>query len=473
MDNFNSIESSDEYQLRPKLIGNSDQEPSDTGLIRRRTVPVCEIVSTSLNNSKIESSVDNIKGRALTVDLNSDQMIRKLSQLSQLNVSYEGSVDLSDEIQTVETPTADSGSLLDLKKAVVYSSVVIADKQITVSYSSNQTIIVPKTHPIGSGVYKTFYLLPNSFKGEYLVFGIQNASNKIDPNKMDIEHIREVRTITRLKALEINEQSFFQLPTIYKDIGSGEFCIISKYCELGTLNAAQNQSSKMKFEILTQLYRGVAALHENGVIHCDLKPDNILLTADSSGNVLVKIADFGLSYLKGQGDESYRGSTYYMAPEVRSFKAYPSEQSDLFAMGIISFELLFTHFYSVPIKALSKEEFDSYCSSYEKSGFINQKLCSLGQPLESFSEISQKILKEISFLTCFTLSDRFLRSKTLAELYSSRIEHDEAVFKSDYLRFHQLSNHNVVQPLNNYPQNNPANNPNAIETSYIDSTSLS
>ena len=56
----------------------------------------------------------------------------------------------------------------------------------------------------------------------------------------------------------------------------------------------------MQILILLQLLDAVMYLHKCNVIHCDIKPSNVLVNFDMNGNVLVKLCDFGLSQIGPQ-----------------------------------------------------------------------------------------------------------------------------------------------------------------------------
>jgi serine/threonine protein kinase len=93
-----------------------------------------------------------------------------------------------------------------------------------------------------------------------------------------------------------------------------------------------------------QLIDVLEFLFENGFSHRDLKPDNLLL--DHQYNL--KLTDFGYSIkLEGRvGDEylhSYLGTPHYMAPEIHRNCEYLGDEADLFAAGIILFELKSGH----------------------------------------------------------------------------------------------------------------------------------
>jgi len=98
-------------------------------------------------------------------------------------------------------------------------------------------------------------------------------------------------------------------------------------------------------DIVAQSLAGIEEAHLGGVVHADLKADNIILDQRRAGLDVVKIVDFGIARLvstgvvRDQEDRSISGTPEYMAPEVIS-GAPPSFASDIYAVGIILYELL-------------------------------------------------------------------------------------------------------------------------------------
>ncbi len=96
-------------------------------------------------------------------------------------------------------------------------------------------------------------------------------------------------------------------------------------------------------DIVTQSLAGIEEAHLAGVVHADLKSDNIILDQRRAGIDTVKIVDFGIARLvtgaRETEDRSISGTPEYMAPEVIS-GAPPSFASDIYAVGIIMYELL-------------------------------------------------------------------------------------------------------------------------------------
>ncbi|MES1256323.1 MAG: serine/threonine-protein kinase, partial [Acidobacteriota bacterium] len=92
--------------------------------------------------------------------------------------------------------------------------------------------------------------------------------------------------------------------------------------------------------IARQLCGGLAAAHAQGVLHRDLKPANVLVDHDGQ----VRITDFGIAISRTDADRhALTGTPAYMAPEQRMPGPPVSEQTDVYALGLVLFELLVGH----------------------------------------------------------------------------------------------------------------------------------
>jgi serine/threonine protein kinase len=99
--------------------------------------------------------------------------------------------------------------------------------------------------------------------------------------------------------------------------------------------------------VLVQICDGLGAAHAVGVVHRDLKPDNIIITPTSDGAELVKLLDFGVAKLVNRDDEdigfqtqagSVIGTPAYMSPEQAGGMAV-DQRSDIYSLGAIMYEL--------------------------------------------------------------------------------------------------------------------------------------
>jgi serine/threonine-protein kinase len=133
------------------------------------------------------------------------------------------------------------------------------------------------------------------------------------------------------------------------DIGEtedGELYLVMEYL-VGTPLSAELANGPMPIarsvDIIEQMCAALARAHDLGVVHRDLKSDNILLTERGGRKDFVKILDFGLAALKRDARLAPKGAVFgtpeYMSPEqARGEDATAS--ADLYALGVLFFEML-------------------------------------------------------------------------------------------------------------------------------------
>jgi len=101
--------------------------------------------------------------------------------------------------------------------------------------------------------------------------------------------------------------------------------------------------------LVRQILLGLEHAHDAGLIHRDLKPDNIMVELADDGTEILRIVDFGIAILRGH-DGSVEGgrltetgqvvgTPLYMAPEQAKAEAY-DHRVDLFALGVIMYQML-------------------------------------------------------------------------------------------------------------------------------------
>lgn len=99
-------------------------------------------------------------------------------------------------------------------------------------------------------------------------------------------------------------------------------------------------------DLLEQICRALAAAHARGVVHRDVKPDNVLLVRRDDGSEQAKVIDFGISHVpRAEGAAPITrigaiiGTPEYMAPEQAAGEPV-DRRSDVYAVGVLAFEML-------------------------------------------------------------------------------------------------------------------------------------
>jgi tRNA A-37 threonylcarbamoyl transferase component Bud32 len=127
----------------------------------------------------------------------------------------------------------------------------------------------------------------------------------------------------------------------------GLFYLIMEYVDGANLRHVLQEGRlepREALAIIPQICEALEYAHEEGIVHRDVKPENILL--DSKGRV--KIADFGLAKLLGRSRASFTltgthqvmGTLDYMAPEQRQSPQEVDHRADIYSLGVVFYEML-------------------------------------------------------------------------------------------------------------------------------------
>ncbi|KAH8582014.1 NEK Ser Thr kinase family [Cryptosporidium sp. chipmunk genotype I] len=206
------------------------------------------------------------------------------------------------------------------------------------------------TNQIGEGGFGECYLIETKkgeLKQEKLVAKVVNMSGMTE--------IEKNKSIQEIKILNIiNHMNLVKLVESYTT--KNLLCIIMELGEYGSLDGeieARRKGGKDNIyfaedEILfifLQILLGVKYLHDNNIIHCDIKSNNVILFS----NGMVKLSDFGISNILSSNkdelnkSESFsnplvQGSIYYLAPEIYSNMQH-DKKSDCWSIGCLLLEL--------------------------------------------------------------------------------------------------------------------------------------
>ncbi len=158
---------------------------------------------------------------------------------------------------------------------------------------------------------------------------------------MALRFMREARVAASVKHANVIEILDFGIaegdePYMVMEFLRG-FSLAKYQDELGTIPIVE------ALRLVALTLKGLAVVHEAGIIHRDVKPDNIFLVRDDDG-LMPKILDFGLSRHQGKTNVTHEGTLLgtpdYMSPEQARGRGDIDARADLYSTGVILYHLL-------------------------------------------------------------------------------------------------------------------------------------
>lgn len=169
------------------------------------------------------------------------------------------------------------------------------------------------------------------------------ALKRLPPHMRSDERYRSNLLREARRASALNDPHVAQVYDVLED--QGEAFLLMEYVEGVTLRARISSPLPLVelLDIAIQCTQALLTAHQKGVVHCDIKPENIMLTPAG----LVKILDFGIAKRLQSLDagtttgsvepEGLIGTRNYMAPEVLAGAA-PDARSDVYSLGVTLYE---------------------------------------------------------------------------------------------------------------------------------------
>jgi tetratricopeptide (TPR) repeat protein/tRNA A-37 threonylcarbamoyl transferase component Bud32 len=139
--------------------------------------------------------------------------------------------------------------------------------------------------------------------------------------------------------------------TDFGELPDGQVFFVMEYIDGPSLRGELDEHKQLGIErsiaILRQVCKALGAAHGKGIVHLDVKPDNIMLAAKGRRRDLVKVVDFGIAGLvsaepppEGRAaEEKLVGTPDYLAPERIRGKGY-DHRSDIYSLGAMAYEML-------------------------------------------------------------------------------------------------------------------------------------
>lgn len=143
-------------------------------------------------------------------------------------------------------------------------------------------------------------------------------------------------------AEERTSLSLINHPNVARVVDSGELpegkpFVVTEYTESGSIRNLLQKNGQLNVlrtaRIIRQAAYALSEVHQNGILHRNLKPENILLSVSEAGTEQVKLTNFGISNSKTKENVSYK------APEVLEGKT-ATFAGDIFSLAVIAYEML-------------------------------------------------------------------------------------------------------------------------------------
>lgn len=217
----------------------------------------------------------------------------------------------------------------------------------------NSTVKLPLPEQIIGGKYRLQQRLGQGgmgyvFHAEKLHLGTQVAVKFLDPEpNADATRLKRFLQEARV-AVEVNHPGAAQLLDAGHDEVTGSLYLVFEYVEGKDVREVLNDEGRLAFdeakEICIQVSEVLAFAHARGIVHRDVKPENVRMRRDLGGP-RVKVLDFGIARLVNQGavrltaEGMLAGTPRYMAPE--QIRDLPLDaRTDIYALGLMLFEML-------------------------------------------------------------------------------------------------------------------------------------
>lgn len=167
------------------------------------------------------------------------------------------------------------------------------------------------------------------------------AIKVLDPRLVDAPEMDDFRREARASA-RIGSDYIIDILDL-RELPDGRLFSVMELVE-GSSLASELESAPMSLErlipILRQACKGLAAAHEAGIVHRDIKPDNIMVTRRDGRPDAVKLLDFGIAVFTTESHRVRQGGTpHYMAPE-QILSDDVDERVDVYALAATAYDLL-------------------------------------------------------------------------------------------------------------------------------------
>jgi len=215
----------------------------------------------------------------------------------------------------------------------------VKQENLIIQEKGNSSKKYKPTKMLGSGSFGSVYEAKNTIFQNIVAMKVI----KKDPNnELDEQEIRNEIDILK----KLSHPNIVKIYEFY--ISNSHYYIVTEFCKEGELfSYIKNKYSERQLAVLFyQVFSGLWYLHDNKILHRDIKLENIMISQKEKDNETgeelfwAKIIDFGTAKIfeKNKKEKDVVGSSYYIAPEV--LKQNYNEKCDTWSVGVILYMML-------------------------------------------------------------------------------------------------------------------------------------
>jgi hypothetical protein len=262
--------------------------------------------------------------------------------------------------------------------------------------------------PLGRGAFGTVWLGRQQNTGKLVAIKFYAHAGGLDLHLLQREVEKLAFLYTERDIVQLIEVGWDATPPFY----------VMEYLERGSLETLVRRGALPVSEAV-RITRAVAQAlvhaHGRGILHCDLKPANVLL----DGDMKPRLADFGQSRLPG--DESLGpalGTFFYMAPEQADLLAVPDARWDVYALGAMLFAMLTG---SPPHRtAETRRSLSQATTLHERLHAYRELVCAAPPPASALGKVDAPLRQIVARSLALAPEDRYPNAQAMLSALLAR-----------------------------------------------------
>ncbi len=187
--------------------------------------------------------------------------------------------------------------------------------------------------PLGTGAHSTIMQVRRAADSKHYALKVVPIDGPEDQKFLDqakhefkVAQMLDHPNLIKIYALEEQKDWLFRVKKVHTLI---------EYVNGKTLDQVPRIPLPKLVQVFERVAAGLVHMHRRQVCHADLKPNNVMLSRTGD----VKIIDYGLAWIKGEGKDRVQGTPEYMAPETAKNKMV-NERTDIYNFGALMYRLV-------------------------------------------------------------------------------------------------------------------------------------